>query len=589
MEGITYKYPRGGLPAVLLTAVLIFGCSSKITQPDPFLEKWSTMADTSAGSSPVARSRSDVRRMNCFGMEAVEKEVGDVKKDISAKRLLPDNRISLKMNKSDIKVVLRSLARVVGLNIIVGGKNEVKGEVTVDFRDVPWDQAFTNLLRAHQLTYSWNDEIIMIKTSEDKKDDLAAKNQEVELQQLDRLVTCVIPIYYITLKPSPTVERKFSAKSALSSTDTGRTSDLASTGASASAQSSSEITQNLASFMTGPGSIGVEPNTNSLIIQATQNDIKRLLSIIETLDKPSPQIQIKANIVETTKQMARQLGIQWGGMYAQRVGNESIYVTPGGTIPSSTTGGTAASAPTPRPLSGAYTPTAGGPYGIAGQGFAANFPADLMTAAGAGSLGLIFGTIGGNLLEMQLNALQKDSKLNILSSPSITTLDNQTAFTENGERVPVNTQSVSQGTVSNTVTYIDAVLRLEIKPHVIDDKTLSMKIIVKKDEVDTTRQVQGNPYIIKKQTETNLIVGDGETIVISGLTKQRTGGGDTGIPGLKDVPVLGWLFKSDDKVESMEEVLIFITSTILPPDQVMAAETKQGRAPAGPMGSADRQ
>ena len=582
MVGITDKYPRGGLLAVLLTAVLIFGCSSKITQPDPFLEKWSTMADTNTGSSPVARSRSDLRRLNCFGMEAVEKEVGEVKKDIPSKRLLPDNRISLKMNKSDIKVVLRSLARVVGLNIIVGGKNEVKGEVTVDFRDVPWDQAFTNLLRAHQLTYSWNDEIIMIKTSEDKKDDLAAKNQEVELQQLDRLVTCVIPIYYITLKPSPTIERKFSAKSALSSTDTGRTPDLASTGASASAQSSSEITQNLASFLTGPGSVGVETNTNSLIIQATQNDLTRMLSIIEELDKPSPQIQIKANIVETTKEMARSLGIQWGGMYAQKSGNQSLFVTPGGS------GGSAA--PPGSALAGTYAP-ASGTSGISGQGFGVNFPATGIAGVAEGtlgSLGLIFGTIGGNILEMQLNALQQDSKLNILSSPSITTLNNQTAFTENGERVPVNTQSVSQGTVSNTVTYIDAVLRLEIKPHVIDDKTLSMKIVVKKDEVDPSRNVLGNPYIIKKQTETNLIVRNGETIVISGLTKQRTAGGDTGIPGLKDVPVLGWLFKSDDQQQKMEEVLIFITSTILPPDQVMAAEIKQGRAPAGPMGSSDR-
>jgi type IV pilus assembly protein PilQ len=269
-------------------------------------------------------------------------------------------------------------------------------------------------------------------------------------------------------------------------------------------------------------------------------------------------------------------------MYAQQSGNQSLFVTPGGS------GGSAA--PPGSALGGTYAP-ASGTTGISGQGFGVNFPATGIAGVAEGtlgSLGLIFGTIGGNILEMQLNALQQDSKLNILSSPSITTLNNQTAFTENGERVPVNTQSVSQGTVSNTVTYIDAVLRLEIKPHVIDDKTLSMKIIVKKDEVDPSRNVLGNPYIIKKQTETNLIVRNGETIVISGLTKQRTAGGDTGIPGLKDVPVLGWLFKSDDQQQKMEEVLIFITSTILPPDQAMAAEIKQGRAPAGLMGSSDR-
>jgi type IV pilus assembly protein PilQ len=105
---------------------------------------------------------------------------------------------------------------------------------------------------------------------------------------------------------------------------------------------------------------------------------------------------------------------------------------------------------------------------------------------------------------------------------------------------------------------------------VIDGKNLKMKIVVKKDEVDPVRNVQGNPYILKKETQTNLIVANGETIVISGLSKQRNADTDTGIPALKDVPVLGWLFKSEGKSDQMQEVLIFITPTILPP-QVNAA------------------
>ncbi|HOO89932.1 MAG TPA: hypothetical protein PLA74_03830, partial [Syntrophales bacterium] len=103
-------------------------------------------------------------------------------------------------------------------------------------------------------------------------------------------------------------------------------------------------------------------------------------------------------------------------------------------------------------------------------------------------------------------------------------------------------------------------------PHVVDGKNMKMKILVKKDEVDSSRDVQGNPYIIKKQTDTTLIVGDGETIVISGLSRQRTSGGDSGIPWLKDIPGLGYLFKGESKAESKEEVLIFITPHILKPD-----------------------
>ena len=122
-------------------------------------------------------------------------------------------------------------------------------------------------------------------------------------------------------------------------------------------------------------------------------------------------------------------------------------------------------------------------------------------------------------------------------------------------------------------------LRLEITPHVIDSHTLKMEIIVKKDEVDLTRTVEGNPFIIKKQTVTSLIVQDSETIVISGLTKQRNAEGTSGIPGLKNIRGLGWLFKSEDKREKMEEVLIFITPRILQPFQVSTAAP--AAAPAG--------
>jgi type IV pilus assembly protein PilQ len=112
------------------------------------------------------------------------------------------------------------------------------------------------------------------------------------------------------------------------------------------------------------------------------------------------------------------------------------------------------------------------------------------------------------------------------------------------------------------------VLRLEITPHVIDGDNLKMKINVKKDEVDLTRTVDGNPFIIKKETDTSLIVKNGETIVISGLSKQRTSETDNGIPFLKDVPYLGYLFKGEGKGESMEEVLIFITPHILKVDVI---------------------
>ena len=208
--------------------------------------------------------------------------------------------------------------------------------------------------------------------------------------------------------------------------------------------------------------------------------------------------------------------------------------------------------------------------GIAGQGYGVNFPAAAMSGAASGSLGLIFGTIGENILEVQLNALQKDGKLNILSSPSITTLDNQMAFTENGDIVPFVTTETS-GHPPGPSNWKKAKFRLEITPHVIDGKNIKMTILVKKTKW-TPAMCRAIPYIIKKQTETNLIVQDGETIVISGLTKQKKHDGTNGIPWLKEIPVLGWLFKGEGKSESMEEVLIFITPNIMKPQTVVGIQ-----------------
>ncbi len=438
-------------------------------------------------------------------------------------------KISLDFQDANIKSVLRLLSELAEVNIVSG--EDVKGTVTFQMKNVPWDQALDTILSITGLARKQEGNVITVMTLEKmRKDDsdrqvaLEAK-RKLEMDQarpVEPLVTRVISINY---------------------TDAPK------------------LTSNLLDLLKDKdgkvqGSVKVDDHSNSLIIQATRQDMTRLLPIIEKIDKPIPQILIKAHIVETTKDTARDLGIQWGGINGQKVGNQSLFVTPGGT-------GGVATAPG-GPFAGTFTPTAGGPKGIAGQGFGVNFPATSMSGTASASLGLLFGTIGENILEVQLNALQKDGKVNILSSPSITTLDNQKAFTENGEKVPYVTSEASGGLLVRTVKFENAVLRLEITPHVIDGKNLKMKILVQKDEVAAGgRNVDGNPIITKKQTETNLIVEDGETIVISGLTKESKTENVNGVPWLKDVPVLGWLFKGESKTDIMEEVLIFITPNIV--------------------------
>jgi len=497
------------------------GCAKDLTQvKDPFFEKWSTMADASKGHSPTGRAR-------IMDMPPLEEDELITDEAARKEKPLPTRRVSLRMHNVDINVILRALAQAANVNIML--RSGVKGETSINVENKPWDQTFLGILKTNGLGYTWEGDIIRIMTAEDMERDFRLESAR-ERMRGQKLLTMVVSVDY-----ADATKLRDSLKELLTKDKDGKVR----------------------------GSILVDQHTNSMIVQATRDDLRRMIPMIERLDKPTAQIVIKANIVEASKDTARTLGVQWGGIYVNRAGGQNYYITPGGSGGSTTT----------LPQAGGYTPTLGS-TGISGQGFAANFPASsaaIAAAGGAGSLGLIFGTIGGNVLEVQLQALQQDGKLNILSSPSITTLDNQMAYTENGEKVPYVATSTSSGIVTQEVKFEDVVLRLEITPHVIDGQNLKMKIKVKKDEVDTTRTVQGNPYIIKKQTETTLIVQDAETVVISGLTKQRSLMSNSGFPGLKDIPGFGHLFKTDNRAETMEEVLIFITPHILPPQAAYRA------------------
>lgn len=483
--------------------VILTGCAGgKAAKKDPFFEKWENAAKTSQGHSPAQEG-------SAVTVEGKTTDGRPAKDEVPQPNTLPANLITLNMRETDVKAVLRAMISLAGRNILF--KNELKGGLSVDFNDVPWDQAFNSILRSQGLSYVWEGDIIRIVTMEDLEQDLKLASikekrqaQDIGARQVEPLLTAIVDIDYADAKG---------------------------------------LEKNMQEFLTRDkdgkqrGSVKLEEHNNALIIQAIQDDLNRMLPIIRKIDRPTPQILIKANIVETTSDMARNLGIQWGGRYGTKGGGKDLTVTPGG---------------------------AKG-IGISGEGFGVNFPAEGMSETASGSIGVLFGTLGGNILDMQLSALQKDGKLNILSSPSITTLDNQKAFTESGEKVPFITYQAINGTLPGTPSYENAVLKLEITPHVIDGKNLKMKILVQKDEVDLSRQVAGYPLIIKKQTETSLIVSDGETIVISGLTKHRESDTVNGVPWLKDIPLFGWFFKGSSKSKTMEEVLIFITPQILPP------------------------
>ena len=514
--------------AILLSALLAACAGKKTVRKDPFFEKWKVMAEKSRGHSPAARPRTIELP------EGIKKEAA-LEEEAKSEKPLPTRKVTLKMHKADVAVVLRALARTVDQNILINAG--VKGKISTHIDNAPWEQAFLGILRTQGLTYSWEGDILRIMMLQDmehdlKIDEIEAKRraQKIDLKRVEPLLTRVIDIEYAD---------------------------------------ANKLQKNLKEFLTKDeqgescGSVMVDEHTNAIIIQAIRDDIVRMIPLIEKLDKPTPQILIEAHIVETTRETARELGIQWGGMYRNTSGGENYWITPGGS------GGTASLGSA---VGGTYSPT--DTSGISGQGFGINFPADVAT--GGASLGLMYGMLGGNILDLQLSALQEEGKLNILSSPSITTLDNQTAAIESGTEVPIQKMEIVEGVGGVDIEYKKAVLELEVTPHVIHGGALKLSLVAKKDELDFTQQVQGYPTIQTKRAETTLILKDGETAVIAGLSKETKSASHSGVPGLKNIPILGWLFKGKSKDEKLEDLLIFITPHILK-KQVMSEVQEPGK------------
>ena len=497
--------------SALSIGVLLFavGCLAKPeVKQDPTFEKWRVMAEKSRGHSPSARKRNVTLPPKT--VEVVPRSVAPV----AQVKTLPERPTTIEMQDTEIAVLLRALARAVDQDIIIN--ENVQGKVNINVTESPWDQVFRGVLRTHGLTYGWEGDIIHIITLEDKDKNLkqleteqkiAEKQREMEM--VEPLVTKIVHIDY---------------------------ADAA------------QLKDNVAQFLTERtegeliGSVMVDEHNNALILQAMRSDIERIIPLIVQLDRPTPQILIEAHIVETTSDVARELGVQWGGLSYD---GEHNWVTPG----SNSTGidGHQFS-------SGGIDPSAG----IAG-----NFPADLGGIAkvpGSGlTIGYIYEDIGNMLLTVQLSALEEDGVLNILSRPSITTIDNKKATIESGDEVPF--QTVEDGEVK--IEYKKAVLLLEVTPHVIDPQVLKLNIFTSKDEIDFTRTVAGNPTIVTKKAETNVILFDGQTTVIGGLNKETKSSAESGVPGLKDLPLLGNLFKREGDSDQMEELLIFITPHIL--------------------------
>jgi type IV pilus assembly protein PilQ len=377
---------------------------------------------------------------------------------------------------------------------------EVKGKATMKFRDVPWNQAFNTILLTFSLDKSIEGNIIRVAPST-----VFTKEKEEKVRSMEAQV-----------KAEPLETKIFRISYA----------DVA--GVEAAIKSSK--------ILTPRGSINVDKRTSTMLVKDVAAVFPEIDNLLTSLDRPTSQVLIEARIVEVNTNSEFELGIQWGI-------NLNLTNTLG------SIGG----------LKGVPLLSTGP---VTGQNYLVDFP-----ATGVGPLsgsGFTFGIIDPSKsigLDMQLSAIETMGKLKVVSNPKILTVDNEKAKILQGKSIPVR-KLTTEGTVSTE--FKDITMELTVTPHITPDNSISMGIEIKKEELDpTVPSIDGVPGTDKKEANTKVIIRDGETIVIGGMYKVTTNDSQSGVPGLMNIPILGWLFKSNKTSQSTSELLIFITPRIL--------------------------
>ena len=283
--------------------------------------------------------------------------------------------------------------------------------------------------------------------------------------------------------------------------------------------------------------------TNALVVRDTETQIVVLKQLIDGLDLEVPQVQIEARIVQADTTYSRSLGVQWG---VQNVNNLGLGGgTGGGGVANFKTGNT-------------------GPFGNQVSNYLVNLPATVGGLVATPAVGFTIGKTDGALLDMRLSAGELLGLSKVIAAPKVTTLDKREAKISQGESIPFQTTSL-QGTQT---TFVDANLELNVTPQITsrDPKDTGKQIMMK---VRATRNAVGarsnpaGPSIDRREANTQVIIRDGETMVVGGVFIDTQNNSVLGIPYLSRVPVLGWLFKSKSEAVSKQELLIFLTPSIV--------------------------
>lgn len=439
-----------------------------------------------------------------------------------AKFAFVGEKLSLNFQDIEVRSVLQLIADFTELNLVAS--DTVSGRITLRLDSVPWDQALDLVLKTKGLDKRQIGNVLMVAPAAEIAE---RERQELEtLKQLEELAP--LRTEYIRV-------RYASAKEMFTLFGEG--------GSGGSGGSGGEGAGSLStgSVLSDRGSAIVDERTNSIIVTDTEERITNFKKLVEQLDIPIRQVLIEARIVIANSTFSKELGVRWAAL--------QTTTSKGGAHTHNTSGALEAlEADNFDDTTGAWT----APLDQASM-------VDLGVINPAGQLTMGLFTDNG-LLALELSALEDSGHAEIVSQPKLITGDKQQATIESGTEIPYQEASASGAT---STSFKEAVLKLDVTPQITPDDRIIMDLVINQDTIGDRDLSSGIPTIDVTQLETQVLVGNGQTVVLGGIFQTETGTNVSKVPVLGDIPYVGRLFRKDVNVENKRELIIFITPKIL--------------------------
>ena len=427
--------------------------------------------------------------------------------------------LSLEFQDVSVRTILEVLAQHTNTNIVAS--DSVSGNITLRLINVPWDQALDIILKSKNLDKRVNGNVIWVapaaELAKQEADELKAQQEK---KVLDPLRTEYIRLNYAKAENVRTL------------IEAGRATSDRSSGSS--------------SLLTDRGTVTIDSRTNTLIVKDTAETISNIRDLISKIDIAVKQVMIEARIVSATDTFSKELGVKWGILSQGAASNRNLLV--GGnlsTIDSLKTYTTATNA------DGTTYPV------YSGITAANNLSVNLGATNAAGSIAFGLLSISDLLLDLELSAMQADNKGEVISSPKVLTADKQTARIMSGTQIPYQEASASGAT---STSFIEAALSLEVTPNITPEGRIGMDLSI---ENGSPTIINGATAVSKDSIKTNVVVDDGQTVVLGGVFKNTLGNDVTKIPFLGDLPYVDRFFKRTSKTNNKQELLIFVTPKLV--------------------------